>query len=171
MNGREEELAKWLKRQLGVRGAVFDEIWQLLEKRRWVSDFARGECGAEDVLRAAQDIREDHEHIASVTDGIAAQLWPPGREGREVPKEVSVQLDDYSHKRAQVFSQLAAALADTHPSVQDFRERFLGAENVRLTEERASQFLYEENISERQSMALDELLISAQTSKPQILAA
>jgi hypothetical protein len=93
-----------------------------------------------------------------VTDGIAAQLSPPGREGREVLKEVSVQLDDdYSHKRAQVFSQLAAALANTHPSVRDFRERFLGAENVGLTEERASQFLYEENVSERESVALDEL--------------
>ncbi len=152
-----EEVAKWLKRQLGVRQAVFDEIWQLLEKRRWVSDLARGECGAEDVLRAAQDIREDHERIASVTDGIAAQLSPPGREGREVREEVSVQLDDYSHKRAQVFSQLAATLADTHPGVREFRGRFLGAENVRLTQERASQFLYEEDVSERQKIALDEL--------------
>jgi len=67
-----------------------------------------------------------------------------------VPKEVSIQLDDYSHKRAQVFSQLAAALADTHPDVREFRKRFLGSENIRLTEEHASEFLYEEHSSERQ---------------------
>src|SRR5215216_46541 len=155
MNNR-EELAIWLRKQLEVREAVFDKIWQLLEKRRWLSEFARGECGAEDILRAAQDIREDYEHISSVADGIA-QLSPPGREGREAPKEVSVQLDDYTQKRAQVFSQLAAALADTHPGVREFRRRILGGENVRLMEEQASEFLYEKNTSEDQRMALDEL--------------
>jgi hypothetical protein len=155
MNSR-EELAIWLRRELGVREAVFDKIWQLLDKRRWLSDFARGECGAEDMLHAAQDIREDYEHIASVADGNA-QLSPPGREGREAPNEVSVQLDDYTQKRAHVFSQLAAALADTHPDVQEFRRRVLGGENVRLTEEQASQFLYEENTSEPQWITLDEL--------------
>src|SRR5688572_19735185 len=115
MNGREEELAKWLKRQLGVREAVFGEIWRLLERRHWLSEYAGGHCSATDVLHAAQEIKEAYERIASVRGDGAAQLSPPGREGREVREEVSVQLDDYSHKRAQVFSQLAAALADTHP--------------------------------------------------------
>src|SRR3712207_7946912 len=38
-----------------------------------------------------------------------------------------------------------------------FRSRVLGGENIRLTEEQASQYLYEENISEHQRMTLDEL--------------
>lgn len=151
-----EDFPTWLKRELGVTEAAFDEIWQLLKSRYYLAEYARGQSSATDVLHAAQEIKEAYECIASA-QGDAAQLSPPGREGREVPKEVSVQLDDYSQKRAQVFSELAAALADTHPSVRTFRERFLGAENVRLTQERASQFLYEGHNSERQRTALDEL--------------
>jgi hypothetical protein len=151
-----EELGKWLKKELGVREAVFDALWQDLESRRWLSDYDQGGCSEHDLLDAAQEALETYQSIASAT-GDAAQLSPPGRDGREVPKEVSVQLDDYTQKRAKTFSQLAAALADTHPGVREFRKRVLGGENVRLTEEQASQFLYEANVSERQKMILDEL--------------
>jgi hypothetical protein len=108
-----EELGKWLKKQLGVTEEIFDVLRQDLESRGWLSDYDQGQCSDQDVLDTAQELLDTHRRIVSAT-GDATQLSPPGREGREVPKEVSVQLDDYTHKRAQVFSQLAAALADTH---------------------------------------------------------
>jgi hypothetical protein len=151
-----EDLAVRIRRELGVTEAVFGEILELLESRRYLSSYARGECSAQDILDAAEEIKEDYERIASAR-GAVAQLSPPGREGREVPKEVLVQLDAYSQKRAQVFSEVAAALADRHPGVQEFRTRFLGSEDVRLTEKQASDFLYGEHASERPQDLLHDL--------------
>jgi hypothetical protein len=66
---------------------------------------------------------------------------------REAPQEVSVDLDDYSQKRAKTFSEVAASLAEGHPEVRRFRREFLGSEDVRLTGGHAGEMLYEQDQS------------------------
>ena len=57
--------------------------------------------------------------------GSAAPVAPPNREERGAPQEIEVELSEYSRKRAQAFSEVAAALAENHPKVKWFRRRYL----------------------------------------------
>jgi hypothetical protein len=68
---------------------------------------------------------------------------PPGRgegEGAHAPSmEIDVQPSEQASKRAQAFSEMAAALAENHPAIKKFRKMYLG--NRLLTDDKARRFL------------------------------
>lgn len=76
-----------------------------------------------------------------LSSGEVLQHSSPERPNRGVPEEVSIELDDYTQRRAETASAVAAVFADGHPEVREFRRKYLGGEYARLTEEQARQFL------------------------------
>jgi hypothetical protein len=71
--------------------------------------------------------------------GSVAPASPPKREERGAPQEIEVELSEYSRKRAQAFSGVAAALAENHPKVQRFRRKYLRGQL--LTHDEAAAFI------------------------------
>jgi hypothetical protein len=71
--------------------------------------------------------------------GSAAPASPSNRGERGGPQEIEVELSEYSRKRAQAFSEVAVALAESHPKVQRFRRRYLHGRL--LTNDEAAAFL------------------------------
>ena len=134
-----EELRTWLRRKLATGGEWFETIWNYLEDEHWLSEYRRDPTlSKEDVFDEASRIEElltrRYPNLES-----NARFPPPRRTSREPPHEVVVTLDAYSQRRAQTFSEVAAALAQDHPKVRFFRERFLAGRL--LTNEEAGEFL------------------------------
>jgi hypothetical protein len=119
------------------RPDVPDAVWGYVMKLDLPFDAIReGYAGRgwDELVREAKDyLINEHER--------AGFVLPPKRADRKPPREVSVDLDDYSQRRAETASEVAALFADGHPEVKGFREAYLGGESVRLSEEQARGFL------------------------------
>jgi hypothetical protein len=129
-------LREWLRKELALGSEELEAIWEYLEENRWISSYYKREVGAGTLLFEADQLRKVFSRV-----GSAETVWfpPPRRTARKAPEEVSVTLDDYSQRRAQAFSEVAAALAQDHPEVRSFREHFLNGRL--LTNEEAGEFL------------------------------
>ena len=95
----------------------------------------------EEIVSAARGYLK--EWNARPRDGRSSANLPPERSKSSLPREVAVELDEYHEHRAQVFSAVAATLADRRPDVRRFRAEYLDGVETRLTEEQAARLLYE----------------------------
>lgn len=110
-----------------------------------LSLYDRGQVFEEDLLEEATKFATSF-HRMVLRDTLRYQ--PPERPNRSVPEEAPVDLDDYTRKRAETASEVAAFFADTHPDVREFRRKHLGGEDVRLSEAEALELLEEDATSE-----------------------
>ena len=140
-----EPLKNWLRQRLKAGEEEFEAIWSRLEERRWLAEYDQGLLSEADLLDEASSMAEFIHRVLPTVESPGRTL-PPSRDDRKAPREVSVELDEYSQKRARTFSEVAAALAEGHPEVKEFRAEFLGSEDTRLTEEQAGEMLYVEDL-------------------------
>ena len=81
---------------------------------------------------------EAREYLRTQRDEAALYAAPPGRSGeRRAPDEIAVGISENSSKRAEAFSEVAAALAGNNPHVAGFRRRRLGERVLNDQEARA----------------------------------
>jgi hypothetical protein len=152
----ERELSECMRRLASSinRPDVPDAVWGCLMKVGLPFDVVRegfaGQEWGELVREAKRCLHSAHENAGSVP--------PPRRADRKPDLDVSVDLDDYSRRRAETASDVAALFADGHPEVKGFREAYLGAESARLSEEQARGFRAED----QPEHILDEMLSIAQ---------
>lgn len=116
--------------------------------REDIPDVVADDEFVEDLLRTAY-FTDEEEHWAEVESearrlfkvyyGAPGVSRPPGRGEREVPKEIAVEPDEDTLRRAQAFSEVAAVLADNHPQVGRYRRMHL--QGRRLTDDEARTLL------------------------------
>ncbi len=134
-----EAFRAWLDKELQVNEDWLEAIWDTLDKDGWLDLYDRGDPTARaDILHEATSLRE---LLYKRLPHVAPLHSAPERLDRSVPTEVSIDLGDYSRRRAETASEVAAAFANMHPDVRRFRRIHLGGEGARLTEEQAQAFL------------------------------
>jgi hypothetical protein len=136
----QQDLKKCRTRLAGEMGLedVPDEVWGYVEKLELVYDAIRhsDDSSWRELVEEAKDRwRESLEGTGSVL--------PPGRgqgKGAHAPStEIRVEPSEQASKRAQAFSEMAAALAEKHPEIKSFRRRRL--RNRLLTDDGAHTVL------------------------------
>jgi hypothetical protein len=87
---------------------------------------------------------------------VIPNLPPDGRD-RNPPKIAGVRLDDYTTLRAEVFSEVAGALANRWAEVREFRSIYLGDTDTRLTDAEARAWIYRREAPENALVDLAEV--------------
>jgi hypothetical protein len=102
--------------------SIPDEVWDVLAEGDAVYDAI---THGDKQSRQALD-NEARKLFKVYRAGSAASVAPGRGEEGGAPPEIAVEPSEYSRKRAQAFSEVAAALAGKHPRVKQFRRRHLG---------------------------------------------
>ena len=126
---------------------IRNQVWQQFPGTRREFDAIWDELGHQDRLdttspTAAEDIRYDAISALKVQRVLAPGDHPEPlkREERAFQEEIAVELDDYTRERQEVFTEVAAEMAATHPEVRRFRSGELGGRL--LTREEAGEALF-----------------------------
>jgi hypothetical protein len=89
------------------------------------------------------EAEEETRRLLNIYFSAPGGVRPPGRgegEGAHAPPvEIDVKPSEQASKRAQAFSEMAAALAENHPDIRTFRRQYLG--NRLLTDDETRAFL------------------------------
>lgn len=132
------EVETRLARVLG-RAALPLELWGRLVQEGHVLPVVReGYKGTEwrECVAAAREFARDGRAADSGTN------LPPDSRSRKPEETAGARLDDYTRLRAEVFSEVAGALANRRTEVREFRYIYLGGTEVRLTDEEAGAWVY-----------------------------
>ncbi len=88
-----------------------------------------------------KEVEEEARRLLRIYYAASGSVVPPGRGvERGGLEEISIELEDATHRRGEVFSEVAVTLAEQRPDVLEFRRRLRG---YPLSNEEADAFLEE----------------------------
>ncbi|CAN5122193.1 hypothetical protein BH24ACT16_BH24ACT16_04770 [soil metagenome] len=122
-----------VREQFSGNSREFEAAWSYLSDT---------DCADISSPTAVEDLAYDAERwLKAVREAAPGEHGEPlRREDRTVESEVRVDIGDYVRERAETFTEVAAALAESLPDVQRFRSEVL--ENKLLTNEEAERFYF-----------------------------